>query len=142
MSYGPHIPAWNAVCERLGMAREDMLAQNAFAIDSSGALLARAWPAFGNEQEAVLAVAEWFGRTRMADRKPHARHESGLHIVVVPFGGIYAVAATYEELPPTHAVVAFEPHRKPLLELLAALPPVDGPDTSGGVAAIRGARRS
>lgn len=122
------------------MARDDMLAQNAFAIDSSGALLARAWPAFGEEQEAALAVAEWFAHTRIADRRPHARHERGMHIVVVPFGGIYAVAATYEELPPTQAVVAFEPHRKPLLELLASLPPVDGPEAGSGAAAMPGRR--
>lgn len=120
------------------MARDAMHASNALAIDTSGALLARATPASDSEQDAAIAVAEWLGKVRITERKPHVRHEHGWHVVVVPFGGIYAIAALYEDLPPTHAVVAFEPHRKPLLDLLAALPPVDGPDVSGG--AMRGKR--
>lgn len=121
----------------LADVRDAMFAMNAFVVDTSGALLARAWVAFGEEQEAVLDVGEWFAATRPVEHSPRVLHERGFHIVLVPFGGIYGVAATYEELPPTHSVAGFEPYKKPLFELLSALPPVDGPEAGAGRAALR-----
>lgn len=137
MSYGPHVPEWTALCELLAEVRDAMLAMNAFVVDTSGALLARAWVAFGEEQEAVLDAAEWYATTRPVEHNPRVLHERGIHVVLVPFGGIYAVAATYEELPPTHSVAGFEAYRKPLIDLLSSLPPVDGPEAGGGRAALR-----
>jgi hypothetical protein len=137
MTYGPHIPEWIAVCDRLGMVREAVTATNCFAIDSSNALLARAWPMSGEEPRAVAHAGEQFAATKAADRHFRTLHHLAMDIGVVPFGGIYALVATFDGAIPLDLCRLFEPHKKPLLDLLAALPPVDGPGRSSRSASIR-----
>ena len=139
MSYGPHVPQWVAVCELLERIRVEVHATNAFAIDSSNALLARAYTASETEALAVQHAGEHFADTRPSERRFHMYHAHGLDIGLVPFGGIYAFVATFEGPLPLDLTRLFEPHRGPLLDLLAALPPVD-PERPSRSASIRPTR--
>lgn len=139
VSYGPHIPAWVAVCDRLAKVRDDVHATNTFAIDSTNALLARAWPASGTEALAVQHAGEHFSDMKPTERRFRMYHAHQLDIGMVPFGGIYALVATFEGTMPLDLCRLFEPHRGPLLDLLAALPPVD-PERPSRSASMRPAR--